>query len=512
MRHIATLGLAAGVLVAGMLTLRSMAALAEALQVWRGYYTLIVHEDSGTSHAPARVAQRLRDAGFGTVVSAATATERVTTFGGYERVAIADLTTRLDELDPRYDPYLRRVADWFTTETEAGAAQLVYVASSLPPGYVAIRLGRALGSGDIRWRIAELPWQRTALALLLFAAGVVLQIVRRDPHSPRWWRLLLALPWALLIVHGELPAAFVAVPAYLAGVWLAGPVTATARRPWRGRWRSVAATPAVLLGVAVLGFATPQAGGDSASLPAVLLAGDLRRMALYLMVGGLWFAALTGAGLTVRGLAAAGAWLRTPERRRRPRRSAPSPSGPRRRLAGFGSSVVVCLIGVSIVLFAARGEPLPRPVPVPASAGFALAALPALGPGGPPELPALSDYVAHAAYQETLQFGRPYALPAPGERVTVDQYRRASDARVLHETVEVAHFSDRWLHATLAAVPRTSLPALLIAQGHPVTARHEPPASPAGGEVMARLALTLLLAAAMIGRRRWQARRPPGDP
>ena len=142
-----------------------------------------------------------------------------------------------------------------------------------------------------------------------------------------------------------------------------------------------------------------------------------------------------------------------------------------------------------------------------ANAGFTLAALPSLGAGGPAELPAISHYVAHAAYQETLQFGRPFALPAPDERVTVDRYRRGRDARVQHETVTVARFTDQWLQATLAAAPAASLPALLVAQGRPVAARRAPPAAPAGGEVTARVALTLLLAAAMVGRRRWQA--PP---
>ena len=45
MRHIATLALAAGVLIAGTSMLGSLVVFAEALQVWRGYYTLIIEED-----------------------------------------------------------------------------------------------------------------------------------------------------------------------------------------------------------------------------------------------------------------------------------------------------------------------------------------------------------------------------------------------------------------------------------------------------------------------------------
>ena len=70
MRHIATLALAAGVLITGTSQLGSLVVFAEALQAWRGYYTLILEEDHAAAPgAPYRsVVQRLHAAGFGTVV------------------------------------------------------------------------------------------------------------------------------------------------------------------------------------------------------------------------------------------------------------------------------------------------------------------------------------------------------------------------------------------------------------------------------------------------------------
>ena len=531
MRRIATLGLAALVLAAGMFVQRSLAVLAEARQVWRGYYTLLIRDDAAAApgRAAEEAAQRLRAAGFDAVVTAATARERVTTFGGYEWVAIADLPARLDPLDPRYDPYLRRVAGWFAAETRAGAAQVIYVASALPPGYFAARVGWALRHAGVRWRSADLPWPQTGMALLLFAAGAALMVGRLDPCAPRWWRLLLALPWVPLIVHGALPAAFAALPAFAAACWWAGPVMGAAPRAAgrrRGGRHAAAALLVQLGSVVALGLAAPDQPPGSGSPLALLPAADLRRVAIYLLAGGAWSVALIGAGLLGRLLPAPAAVARWRGGEASVRSvSAAQPQGTAPAGAGGGSAVAaagrgarlrgglvpslaLCLLGIAMVLPAGRGELIPRPLPVAAGAGFRLAELSALDTGGGRALPALSHYAAHAAYQETLQYGRPFALPAPDERVTVDHYRRGGDGRVQHAAVEVARFSDDWLQALLAAAPPASVPALLAAQGRPVAVQYAPPPTPAPPAAAAWLALTLLLAGAMLPLRRRQRGEP----
>lgn len=514
MRRVATLGLAALVLAAGMFAQRSLAVLAEARQVWHGYYTLLIRDDAAAEpgRAAEEAARRLRTASFDAVVTAATARERVTTFGGYEWVAIADLPARLDPLDPRYDPYLRRVAGWFAAETRAGAAQVIYVASALPPGYFAARVGWALRHAGVRWRSADLPWPQTGLALLLFAAGAALMVGRRDPGAPRWWRLLLALPWVSLIVHGAVPAAFAALPAFAAACWWAGPVMGAAPRgPGRRRGgRHAAAALLALLGsVGVFGLAAPDQPPGSGAPLALLPGADLRRVAIYLLAGGAWSAALIGAGLLCRLLPAPAAVARLRGGWASGRVAA---AGLGARLPGaLVPSLALCLLGIAMVLPAGGSALLPRPLPVAAvaaGAGFRLAELPPLDTGGARALPALSHYAAHAAYQETLQYGRPFALPAPDERVTVDHYRRGGDGRVQYAAVEMARFSDDWLQALLATAPPASVPALLAAQGRPVAAQYAPPPAPAPPAAAAWLALTLLLAGAMLPLRRRQRGEP----
>ena len=228
MRAVARVVLAGVILGAAVYALAWRAGLAELVQEWRGYYTLVLEPAtlaaaSATTWPGSRsVLPHLNGADLGELVSAHTARVRITTFAGAEWVTVAGLAARLDELDPRYDPYLRALPAWFTTTSAAGAAQeLVFVPSALPPALVAARLARALSGAGVRWHLVELAPTRVLAALLLFTAGAVAAGCRRWHRLPHGWRVLLAVPWVLLIVNGGLPIAVVALPLYAVGVWLA---------------------------------------------------------------------------------------------------------------------------------------------------------------------------------------------------------------------------------------------------------------------------------------------------
>ena len=537
-RQVARVGLVGVILGAAVYTLGSRAELAEAVQEWRGYYTVVVEragldadaagaaagldaDAAGAAAAGAAAARdgsrailpRLQAANRGEVVSAHTARARITTFAGVEWVAVADLDARLDELDPRYDPYLRALPAWFTTTSAAGAAQeLLFMHSALPPALVAARLARALSGAGARWHLVELAPTRVLAALLLFAAGAVAAGCRRWHRLPHGWRVLLAVPWVFLIVNGGLPVAVVALPLYAAGVWLA-----ERRRRMR--------------------FAVDLLTGAAALAGAVLVIGWSQRLDPAFAAGvGVAVAAqalLTGAALLFR---------RGPLRPGGGRRRSRGPTGRDGPLAsrrfgaapaggGFGAlggrldlarwpllaTRLALLLAVAVLGAATlRGAPdhrVPRPVALRGAgsaedgAGFTLSGLRAAGLAEPGELPVLADYVAHVAYQEALPFGRSYALPAPDERVTVTRYvRTAGGGRLLPEEEEVLRFSDEWLRATLAAAPPASVAALLIAHGRPVAARVTLPERPPQGVHLtwaaAMIALGVLIAALSLRRRR----------
>ena len=358
----------------------------------------------------------------------------------------------------------------------------MYVTSSLPPASFAAHAARAISGTGVRWQIAGLPWRGLALALLLYVAAAAALIVPRRGAAPRGWRAVLALPWLFLVAQGGLGAAFAAIPAYLAVTRLAGcavPASAAPPRPARRggpRWavRAVFGGGLVVAAAvaAVLGTAT--AAGSPGAVIARCLA-----------IGSVWSAALAACAAVAR--------ARPVPRRTQGNRAAETASAASRpplaaRLCG---AAALAAAGAALVAPAGDRVHVPRPDPPAAGEPVTLAAM-ARAPAGD-GLPALADYATHVAYQQTLAVGRPYRLPAPGERVTVDHFRRTADGRVVREQREVVRFTEDWLAAVLADAPDGSVASLLAAQGRLLAARRGPPAPRARGEVALWIAVALLL-------------------
>ena len=87
-------------------------------QTWPGYYIIKVQEKeiSGVETAinTEKIISRLLSANIGPIISSYTSTVTITNFSDYELILIKDLDSRLDQLDPRYDPFLKRINEWLS--------------------------------------------------------------------------------------------------------------------------------------------------------------------------------------------------------------------------------------------------------------------------------------------------------------------------------------------------------------------------------------------------------------
>jgi hypothetical protein len=112
----------------------------------------------------------------------------------------------------------------------------------------------------------------------------------------------------------------------------------------------------------------------------------------------------------------------------------------------------------------------------------------------PNGIPNLADYLTHRAYQESLMFGRPYELPAPGERILISEYRVSPrNARILKTFRVVKQFKESWLYATLDAASPGSVARLLADQGFAGTLEIAPAAEAVGRYGVSVLTIILFL-------------------
>ena len=84
-------------------------------------------------------------------------------------------------------------------------------------------------------------------------------------------------------------------------------------------------------------------------------------------------------------------------------------------------------------------------------------------------MPDLSDLVTHAAFQETMAFGRPWRLPSPDERVYVREFSSSPSTGIIDSRLRcVKVFDETWRKAVRRRTEAGSLEALLFSQGRPV--------------------------------------------
>ncbi len=83
------------------------------------------------------------------------------------------------------------------------------------------------------------------------------------------------------------------------------------------------------------------------------------------------------------------------------------------------------------------------------------------------QLPDLTDYLKHRAFQEGYFYGRSYSFPEPGEKITVPVYRREGIEVFTRDKV-VKMFTDEWYKDIIGFAYNNGVPRILLAQGTPV--------------------------------------------
>jgi ABC-type cobalt transport system substrate-binding protein len=430
-------------------------------RLWRGYNVVAVRAatvDRG------KLLAALRSLGPG-VVSETTSPVSFTDFEGVERCAYSELDRRIDPLDPRRDPYLEGLRGYFRMQGSGGEWKIAYIPARSSGASLFFRLAGHLGfPARGEWRLAEFDPLEKVFSILVAWAFAFLFVFSSQERLGSAVLLSLSslLVWAPLLIAGGLAELSLCVLLQLAWLPLGRCSLASVRSTGRrGRMR-------------------PDTK-EFRARRAVYIVASLVGTAVFLVAEGFTWYSLVGtivsavaSLLLLEALPPLSSALQGRRRGRILFQPIPIVRPRIDSLRGKSAAFLFALVGIIVVglLPLARSAAMPVPLPAAAARDFTLQSIGQLPANGRIErLPGLAEFVTHAAFQETLSFGRPWRLPKPDERVYQREYVASPwGGAVIGRARAVKSFGATWLAGLFRSAPSGSIEAMLIAQGRPVGA------------------------------------------
>ncbi|HUI72561.1 MAG TPA: hypothetical protein VL354_18720 [Spirochaetia bacterium] len=435
--------------------------------LWRGYHTLVVRSGSPARAALPAVVGEL---GSG-VVSELTTTVDVYDFSRLVRFPYQQLARRLDPFDPRRDPYIDRLAEYFSFTDAQASYHCLYIPARTTSLSLYVRLWRLLGPpGRTGWRLADFDGVEKVCSMIgvIAFSGLLGLGVGRSRRGLTGLSIVMSVLW--------LPAVITGGPSILALSLL----SLTFCLP--------------LLRARLASF--ERSRGDlhvTGRLLAFSVAVCVASLGVFFFLNGLSFGlAMQSVGPWICSFALvflAPSLARAADGLQKARvfTSVPFVRNGRDPLKGRQRALIVALfvLAISVLVPLVRGGAFPSPVRISGVREFSWDALARLQQGTRLDrLPDFSDFVAHEAFQQTIGFGASVGLPHPDERVYRQEYLVDPDSGTIHarlQTVKV--FDQTWLASVKADPVPGSVESLLLAQGRPVAAEIRGPTGLLAGEL-----------------------------
>ncbi len=410
----------------------------------------------------------LRQPDVETVISRATADILYTNFDSLMPLPLSRVSERFDPRDPRWDDYMRRVDEYFTVKENNVTWDVLYVATRRNPLSLSLFMTDWAGKREDNWRILELDNNETTV--IIAAAGALFFLALMFASRKTTFHILFGagvLPWMLALTRGGIGEFLLFF--FLSYYWarfLNVYQDFVENRELSG-WKDSDRKPLWLrlvlyTGVLLLTFFFTS-----------LFKSDLLEITLALLAQGGLLAAHWGILRLFR-------LLKERSILERPARFKPltilrsfAPKTARTFSQRLAPSAAVGLLVLmpAVLLFKpqVRNTRMPVPEARTAEQGITLGAVRRLAAvKRPGDLPDLSDFVTHAAYQERLAYGAPpaYALPGRNDAIVLAAYRmNEPDITVKESRQTLIAFGDQWLDDLARRVSRTSVERMLFDQG-----------------------------------------------
>ena len=414
------------------------------------------------------------------VVSPYTSTVDFYDFSSIIRYPYSGLAKRLDPLDPRRDPYMERMAGYFTVSAGDADYQVLYVPARSTSFSLFVRLWTLFGPpGRNGWRLADFdPLEKALSVVATLAIGALFAL--GSGRKRKGWPLV-AFADSLLWLPSVLAGGPAALAFGLVNLCFSLPLVRSRylapgkRSPGSRRANALVRNYLVVTGISVIVFSLFQSDLSAVSL---VVAPALCTLILA------WLAPLA---------------RRFVDGRRKARVFSPVPILPSVTSRGEHSALPFALFALALVALAPllRGGAYPAPAAVWGARNFSWNSMALLQKASRPDgLPDFSDFVAHEAYQQTMGIGGTWKEPVRGKRVYRQEYFVDPASGTVQARPQTIKALDRtWLASVVAERVPGSLESLLLAQGRPVAAGVRGPARALAGELpFTALAFAALLA------------------
>jgi hypothetical protein len=423
-------------------------------QVWKGYYTLLVEKKTSIPE----VEDQLKQQGFDTVIHLQNTRVDLFTYNSTESITLDALHNRLDPLDPRFDTYMKSLFQYFRTSGDGQDYNIFYVRDDRYPLVFYTAVWRALHGLPSSWHIADVSLVHQLVLGLLFLIFVLLLL--RFFRMHRVFFFITSIPWLLVVMEGDITVFIVACLLYSSVAMFLNDLFVLFKYYLNHHIIDLSRAKLYKNGTVLI----------------------LALVVAFTMVSGLHGAFLLVLVSSVSAGVVFVGYLVWKKRRQEHRLFFRVAIGPEKLVIVWKStewtrllplfSIITAALCIGVLLPATSVADIAVPEPVHAVDDFTWESLQHVALLGEGELPDLSDYIAHSAFQSAYLYNPKYRFPSRNEIILLSNYSQ-DEQKIEKKEQVVKSFTNSWYNDILAEGSKQGITRLLLEQGRPVSVTKE---------------------------------------
>ncbi len=423
-------------------------------QLWKNYYLLCVKNDFNYK-------EKLNGFVWEDIISYENTEVTFTVFNDFSEISLKDLDERFDEMDPRLDPYMNSLKNYFFGDN---SWNYVFIPSDVPVQFIFINLFLSLPDYGTKWVISDFNITKEILSIIFMTAFFL--FIRNLKKKNKIFISFSFISWMVIILTGSFddlitfytifPALFLIIDL---GIGMLNDKIYFSDRKFENNpdYNNLKGRFGYLILVVILSLFN-RITNDNVMIEIIRI---LFPVFSCFSVLGLYFYFNK---------------IKVDKSSHELFYSVPIIK--RNKWKQINKPTLILLIVIMIlvpILFSIEAPLYKIEVPVPKEVDgvddFSWNSLKILNNlEQNTGVPDISDYVVHMAFQEGFIYGAEYKLPEADEELVLDSYKENKETGEIEKYYEVVFkFDQLWLSNVISEISKGSFEKLFIDQGKPVS-------------------------------------------